>query len=51
MQFAAPCLLGLEGLAANDLKFKGISDVRAENGRVLFSGNESTLVRANLCTS
>ena len=51
MQFAAPCLLGLEGLAANDLKFKGISDVRAENGRVLFSGDESTLVRANLCSS
>ena len=51
MQFAAPCLLGLEGLAANDLRFKGISDVRAENGRVLFSGDESTLVRANICSS
>ena len=51
MQFVAPCLLGLEGLAANDLKFKGISDVRAENGKVLFSGDESTLVRANLCLS
>ena len=51
MQFVAPCLLGLEGLAANDLKFKGIDDVRAENGRVLFSGDESTLVRANLCSS
>ncbi|MBQ3265302.1 MAG: class I SAM-dependent RNA methyltransferase [Ruminococcus sp.] len=51
MQFVAPCLLGLEGLAANDLKFKGISDVRAENGRVLFGGDESTLVRANLCSS
>ena len=51
MQFVAPCLLGLEGLAANDLKFKGISGVRAENGRVLFSGNQSTMVRANLCSS
>lgn len=51
MQFVAPCLLGLEGLAANDLKFKGISEVRAENGRVLFSGDERTLVRANLCSS
>ena len=51
MQFAAPCLLGLEGPAANDLKFKGIPGVRAENGRVLFSGDESTLVRANLCSS
>ena len=51
MQFAAPCLLGLEGLAANDLKFKGIADVRAENGRVLFSGDESALVRANIASS
>lgn len=51
MQFVAPCLLGLEGLAANDLKFKGISDVRAENGKVLFSGDESTMIRANLCSS
>ena len=24
MRFVAPCLLGLEGLAANDLKFTGI---------------------------
>ncbi|MBQ9679204.1 MAG: class I SAM-dependent RNA methyltransferase [Ruminococcus sp.] len=51
MEFVAPCLLGLEGLAANDLKFKGIENVRAENGRVLFSGDETTLIRANLCSS
>lgn len=51
MQFVAPCLLGLEGLAANDLKFKGIDDVRAENGRVLFSGDYGTMGRANLRSS
>ena len=51
MEFTAPCLLGLEGLAANDLKFKGIENVRAENGRVLFSGDLSAMVRANLCSS
>ena len=51
MRFVAPCLLGLEGLAANDLKFKGISGVRAENGRVLFEGDFSTMVRANICSS
>ncbi len=51
MQFVAPCLLGLEGLAANDLRFKGICDVRAENGRVLFSGDYETMVRANLCSA
>lgn len=51
MRFVAPCLLGLEGLAANDLKFKGIADVRAENGRVLFEGDASVMVRANLCSA
>lgn len=51
MWFVAPCLLGLEGLAANDLKFKGIEGVRAENGRVLFSGDYATMIRANLCSS
>lgn len=51
MRMVAPCLLGLEGLAANDLKFKGIPDVRAENGRVLFEGDLTTMVRANLCSS
>ena len=51
MQFVAPCLLGLEGLAANDLKFKGIENVRAENGRVLFQGDYEAMARANLCSS
>lgn len=50
MEFAAPCLLGLEGLAANELKFCGIDIVRAENGRVLFSGGYDTMIRANLCS-
>ena len=50
MQFAAPCLLGLEGLAANELKYCGIDDVRAENGRVLFGGDYSAMIRANLCS-
>ena len=51
MEFAAPCLLGLEGLAANELRFRGIDNVRAENGRVLFSGDETALIRANLASS
>jgi putative N6-adenine-specific DNA methylase len=48
MLFSAPCLLGLEGLAANELKFGGIDHVRAENGRVLFEGGYEAMVRANL---
>ena len=50
MEFAAPCLMGLEGLAANELKYCGIENVRAENGRVLFSGDWSAMIRANLCS-
>ena len=50
MEFTAPCLLGLEGLAANELKFRGLDNVRAENGRVLFSGDYTAMVRANLCS-
>ena len=50
MEFSAPCLLGLEGLLANELKFMGLENVRAENGRVLFSGDYTAMVRANLCS-
>lgn len=48
LTFCAPCLLGVEGLAAEDLRDMGCENVRAENGRVLFDGDESTLARANL---
>lgn len=49
LTFCAPCLLGVEGLAAEELREMGCAQVRAENGRVLFEGDESTLARANLC--
>lgn len=48
MQFVAPCLLGLESPAAEELKEMGASDVRAENGRVLFCGDAQILARANI---
>ena len=50
LQFAAPCLMGLEGLCADELKRLDIENVRAENGRVLFEGDFYTLARANLCS-
>ena len=50
MDFSATCLLGLEGLLANELRFAGIDNVRAENGRVLFSGGYSAMARANICS-
>ena len=48
MQFVVPCLFGLEGLVADELRRMEAPSVSAENGRVCFSGDESMLVRANL---
>ncbi len=48
-RFCAPCLFGLEGLLADELRNIEAEDVTAENGRVLFSGDEHILARANLC--
>lgn len=50
IQFVIPCLLGLESLIANELKTLDAENVRAENGRVLFEGNESLLARVNICS-
>ncbi len=48
MIFCAPCLMGIEGLLADELKDMGCREVKAENGRVLFSGDERLMARANL---
>ncbi len=48
MDFAVPCLLGLEAPIAEELRDMDALDVRAENGRVLFRGNENILARANI---
>ena len=47
-EFAVPCLFGLEGIAGDELRRLNIENVRVENGRVLFSGDESALARANI---
>ncbi len=47
-RMCAPCLFGLEGLAADELRRLGLKDVAAENGRVLFSGNAADVARANI---
>lgn len=48
MTLCAVCLFGLEGLTADELRYMGCENVRAETGRVLFDGGERELVRANL---
>ena len=43
-----PCLLGLEGPIADELKRLDMDNVAAENGRVYFTGNDAALARANI---
>ena len=45
---AVPCLFGLEGLAADELRRLKMENVRAENGRVLFDGTREDIARANI---
>lgn len=49
LYMVAPCLFGLEGLVADDLKFLGAQNVSSENGRVFFEGDDNILARANIC--
>ena len=49
LQFAVPCLFGLEGLAGDELKRMDMENVRVENGRVLFTGDTRALAKANIC--
>ena len=47
-EFAVPTLFGLEGIAGDELRRLDLENVRVENGRVLFSGDESAMARANV---
>ena len=44
----APCLFGVEGILADELKRLDIKNVSPENGRVFFEGDENTLATANM---
>ncbi|MBQ6706681.1 MAG: class I SAM-dependent RNA methyltransferase [Clostridia bacterium] len=48
IQFCAPCLFGIEGVLADEMRRMGAQDVIAENGRVKFSGDMAMLARANI---
>ena len=48
MSFCVPCLFGVEGLVAQELRDLELENVQAENGRVLFSGGWEAMARANL---
>lgn len=47
-QFSVPCLMGVEALVADELRFNRFADVSAENGKVRFSGDMGECARANV---
>ena len=49
-RMVAPCLFGVEGILADELRRMEAEDVTAENGRVLFSGGPALIARANICS-
>ena len=48
LQFVIPALMGVESTVAYELKKLGLSEVRAENGRVLCQGSPADIPRLNL---
>lgn len=48
LTLCAPCLFGIEGILGDELRRMGAENVRPENGRVLFDGDEYMLARANI---
>ncbi len=48
-EFSVPCLFGLEGIAGDELRRLKLENVRVENGRVLFSGDERAMAKASVC--
>ncbi len=48
LEFIVPTLFGLEGLAGDELRRLNMENVRVEDRRVLFSGDEKALARANI---
>ena len=49
MELIVPCLFGLEGLAGEELRKLKMENVRVEDRRVLFTGDENALAKANIC--
>ncbi len=47
-EFCAPCLIGVESIAAGEFRRLGFENVRCEDGHVYFTGGDDTLARANI---
>ena len=48
INLVAPCLFGIESVAADEFRRMGFEDIKTENGRVLLSGDSNMLARANI---
>lgn len=48
-RYTAPCLFGLEGILAGELRRMDAQNVAAQNGKVTFEGDANLLARANIC--
>ncbi|MBE6727119.1 MAG: class I SAM-dependent RNA methyltransferase [Ruminococcaceae bacterium] len=48
IKMVAPCLFGVEGIAADEFRRMGFEEVTVEDGRVLLSGDYNMLARANI---
>lgn len=48
LRFICPCLFGIEGLVARELRDMDCENVKTENGRVIFEGGLDILARANI---
>ena len=46
----APCLFGVESVAADEFRRMGFEDIITENGRVKLKGDGNMLARANICS-
>ncbi len=49
MEFVVPTLFGLEGLAGDELRRMDMKNVRVEDRRVFFTGDEYALAKTNIC--
>lgn len=48
IKYYAPCLFGIEGILANELKHLGLQQVKAETGGVAFVGTLDDVARCNI---
>lgn len=50
INLVAPCIFGIESVAADEFRRMGFENIITENGRVLLSGSTNMLARANICS-